>query len=423
MSGYHKMGDITSMTGVAIHKSTIGHGFRAIMMVILLLTAGASGCSQSKHSPPSDFKPATGEWTSHRGNAGNGVAASKLTPPFAQLWQFEADGPLRSSPVVSGGIVVISSQKGTIYGLSLADGKQAWKYRADDGIIASPAIADGSLYVASMRGTLYCLTVVDGKPCISNNKKLRGKLVAPLQTGDRQVMGNPAPAKGGAAITRDSIIIGANNKSLQSINRDDFDLRWSVDVSDWIEAVPVVDGGNVYFGSNDGRLYVVDEKTGAKKWSYLTERCVYSTPAIIGNMVIFTSWDGKVYARDKIDGERMWDTKIDDQISSSPAVYKNTIIAGGAYSGDLVSLDAETGKVLWRMPTHGGFDAGPVITGDYVIIGSYDTNLYAIDARTGSVAWKYESRAPIRSAAAVAGNVIISTDMRGRATAFVEAAK
>jgi outer membrane protein assembly factor BamB len=62
-----------------------------------------------------------------------------------------------SSPVICGDAVIVGSEDGRLYCVSLADGKQRWAYEIGAPITASPAAADGRIVIGAEDGVLYCI--------------------------------------------------------------------------------------------------------------------------------------------------------------------------------------------------------------------------------------------------------------------------
>ena len=70
-------------------------------------------------------------------------------------WTFRTKGKVESSPVIAGKMV-FAGGGGNLYGLNLADGKEAWRFEAGSAVNASPAIARGWLVIGTGDGALYC---------------------------------------------------------------------------------------------------------------------------------------------------------------------------------------------------------------------------------------------------------------------------
>ncbi len=76
------------------------------------------------------------------------------------LWTFATRAKVDSSPVVCGDKVIVGSEDGRLYIVSLAEGKEIWSYEIGQGITASPAVANGNIVIGSMDGNVYAFTSV-----------------------------------------------------------------------------------------------------------------------------------------------------------------------------------------------------------------------------------------------------------------------
>lgn len=139
----------------------------------------------------------------------------------------------------------------------------------------------------------------------------------------------------------------------------------------------------------------------------------YSTPAIAAGRIYLTGNDGLtnefVIALSAKDGSKLWTTRLGNVghpeqnpkypgARSTPAVDGNLVVALGS-DGDLVALEAKTGKELWRKQLrrdfggrHGewAYAESPLIDGDAVICspGGKEATMVALNRKTGAVIWK-----------------------------------
>ena len=72
------------------------------------------------------------------------------------IWSFATRGKVDSSPAVCGDKVVVGSDDGRLYLVSLETGKELWKYEIGQPIGSSPAVAEGKVVVGSDDGGVYC---------------------------------------------------------------------------------------------------------------------------------------------------------------------------------------------------------------------------------------------------------------------------
>jgi len=72
------------------------------------------------------------------------------------VWAFATQGKVDSSPVVVGDKVVVGSDDGRLYVVSLKNGEKLWSYEIGKPVGSSPAVADGKIVIGSDDGSVYC---------------------------------------------------------------------------------------------------------------------------------------------------------------------------------------------------------------------------------------------------------------------------
>ena len=137
---------------------------------------------------------------------------------------------------------------------------------------------------------------------------------------------------------------------------------------------PIVAGGRLFVGSAGGTVYSLNAATGCVYWSFKADGSVRSALSLgrakTGGryMVFFGDLRATAYAVDAETGAQIWKQKLDEhpvaRITGSPVFYRGRLFvplasleeASGmwrqydccTFRGSLVSLDAETGKQLWK---------------------------------------------------------------------------
>ena len=86
------------------------------------------------------------------------VTSAKATSGPKSLRQSAEDAVRRSKfkPVVVGDKVVVGSDDGRLYLVSLKDGSELWSYEIGQAVGSSPAVVDGQVIVGSDDGAVYC---------------------------------------------------------------------------------------------------------------------------------------------------------------------------------------------------------------------------------------------------------------------------
>jgi quinohemoprotein ethanol dehydrogenase len=142
-----------------------------------------------------------------------------------------------------------------------------------------------------------------------------------------------------------------------------------------------------------------------------SNRALESTPIVVDNMMFLSTAWSRVYAFNAVTGEELWsyDPKVPgawgrkaccDVVNRGVAVYKGRVYVA-SLDGYLISLDAATGKEIWRVNTLIDRDRDYTITGapraakGKIFIGNggaeYGVRGYvtAYDAETGEQVWRF----------------------------------
>ncbi|GAB4451436.1 MAG: PQQ-binding-like beta-propeller repeat protein [Armatimonadaceae bacterium] len=121
-----------------------------------------------------------------------------------------------------------------------------------------------------------------------------------------------------------------------------------------------------------------------------------------GSRVYVPTMGGDLVALDAKTGREQWRVKTGGSIFSTPLVAENTVYFGSA-DHYVYAADAKSGKVKWKAKTGGAVFAGAAKAGDIVCIGSTDTSIYGLDARNGKVLWVARGENMYQSQAATDG--------------------
>jgi len=154
-------------------------------------------------------------------------------------------------------------------------------------------------------------------------------------------------------------------------------LKWAFAFPDTAIAngQPTIVGGRVFVPSANRRVYSLNARSGCQYWSFEADAPVRSAPNIQlldgTPTVFFGDRRSNAYALDAATGRLIWKVRVDDQprggITAAMAYYDGRLYApiadgeeGAAVDikyqccrgrGALVSLDAHTGRVVWKTYT------------------------------------------------------------------------
>jgi outer membrane protein assembly factor BamB len=126
--------------------------------------------------------------------------------------------------------------------------------------------------------------------------------------------------------------------------------------------------------------------------------------------VCVSGYGGYTYAFNARDGSLRWLRKTDCEVVSIPFVdYALPIEADGVLYTGAYALDAQDGKMLWRLPMEESF--GAVVNG--VIYAYSQGAVYAFDAKDRSLRWSYTLDDTIGNVPTVADGSVYVGDING----------
>ncbi len=146
------------------------------------------------------------------------------------------------------------------------------------------------------------------------------------------------------------------------------------------ESQPLVYKGKMFVTASYSRIFAIDVKTGEKVWKYehrlpegIMPCCdvVNRGAALFDNLVIFGTLDAQLVALDQNTGKVVWREKIDDytagySYTAAPLIAEGLLltgVSGGEFGvvGRVDARDPKTGKLVWSRPTvegHMGYKDG-----------------------------------------------------------------
>ncbi|NLO74060.1 MAG: PQQ-binding-like beta-propeller repeat protein [candidate division WS1 bacterium] len=225
-------------------------------------------------------------------------------------------------------------------------------------------------------------------------------------------------------------------------------LRWSLNISEWAMASPVVSNGALYVAasssqpgtrgslaaleltkgherwrrsfqrevtlspsvlSSEGLLFLpvdrelicLDVRIGVPRWVYLAETRITSSPLVWREQVYFGDESGKVYALALKEGALEWVTEVQGSIFTPLAMRKERLFVGTA-ANRVIALSCVDGSSFWEYVAGGEITAGPSLLGNLALFGASDGRLYCLLQHAGRMLWDFETQGEIHSAPAAA---------------------
>ena len=386
-------------------SSALVRGVRIAGALALVTSAAA----RSLGSQPSMFRG---------GAARTGVYHTIGVPAFGGLqWRVQTAGPVRSSPVVAGGVVYIGSSDGHVYAIGARSGAVRWKTAFGAPVTSTPAVGNGLVYVNGRDRTFRALRVADGRVAWT----FRTGTDAPLAWGfESGQVYTSSPVLAGALV-----IFGSTDGFVYALDARTGAERWRFAAGARVYSSPAVGEGIVVVGTQRGHVIALAPTTGRERWRFSIEGAalssadfgfdrttVQSSPTIADGAVYVGARDGFLYALDAATGTQKWrfDHKV-SWVNSSPATDGGAVFAASSDGHFVQAVDAATGTEIWRAPTVGIAWSSPALDSARVYVGENNGTLYALDRKTGAPAWTYRTGGALFSSPVVHdGRVFIGSD-------------
>jgi outer membrane protein assembly factor BamB len=352
----------------------------------------------------------------------------------AGVWSYTATGALWARPVVVEGIAYLGDIAGRLHAVDVADGSVRWT-RETGGAIYGEVLASGDvLYVVNDAGLLLAFDRVSGverwrfvlgggdrlRRLPSREKDTEFDYAAPtpvlvdgviyvgaIDGGFHAISATTGEsvwrfeADGGiratALVIGERVFFGTLKNHLVALDRANGKEVWRVDTGGQITTTPTLAAGNIVVGNRGYKLMAVRPDDGARVWEYFQWfSWVDSSPTVVDGVIYIGSSDQrKARALDPVDGGTQWATAIGGWAWAQPAVtddavYTCTVGMADAFNyahpveGSINALDRKTGELKWRIPVPmpseaylSGAAAGPVVTGDRLLVAGLDGVLRA----------------------------------------------
>ncbi|MGC4103538.1 beta-alanine-activating enzyme beta-propeller domain-containing protein [Ferruginibacter sp.] len=303
-----------------------------------------------------------------------------------KAWSFNAEAPVRSTPLVNGDVVYFGNTKGDFFALDKKGGGMRWHFHSGAAINSSAACQGGVVFFSNNEQSLFALDQNTGT--LKWKFKMGAKLPYPWRFD--YYFSSPT-------LVDDKIIIGSDDGNLYMLEQSTGKEIWKFKSKGLVRGTASIYKDAVLFGDTEGNIYALDIKTGAQKWDHkiigeplqldtlgFDRKAILAAPVIANDKMIVGARDGFLYCLDANDGKLLW--TVDHQVSwiISTVAVKDSFVVTGTSDGRFVqAVNLNTGKEIWKYHTPMATWSSPIIDNDKVYEGCYDGQLFCLDLKTG----------------------------------------
>ncbi len=117
-------------------------------------------------------------------------------------------------------------------------------------------------------------------------------------------------------------------------------------------------------------------------------------PALDAGVLYVANRDGDLLALEADSGKPVWKVETGLAVSAGPGVGEG-LLAVGTSEGQLVVFDTENGEERWRRDLSSEILAVPAIGSGMVVVHTGDGKLFGLDAAGGDQLWLYDHKVPV----------------------------
>ena len=207
-----------------------------------------------------------------------------------EIWRQHVKAPLRTSPTIAGGQVLVPTADNQTFSLDARTGDLQWRHAGlfeQAGILggASPAVDHGVVIAAYSSGEVYGLELSSGQPLWNET------IVRPRRT---LAVGTIPGIIADPVILNERVIVAGVTGEMASLDLARGDRLWSTDVTS--SQMPWAAGDFIFALSEEQQLVCLTAQEGRVRWITAMQR--YVDPADTGSRRI--RWAGPVLASDRL---------------------------------------------------------------------------------------------------------------------------
>jgi outer membrane protein assembly factor BamB len=168
---------------------------------------------------------------------------------------------------------------------------------------------------------------------------------------------------------------------------------WSINTHGLIEFPPAVAGGVAYVVNKFGNLSAVRLSDRKVLWRRIRDPrnagkpTDVTAPVYHEGRLYLAFLDGELVALDASSGKPAWKRDLHSHLESSPVAVQGTLYIGTDKT-DVIALSAADGAIRWRFNSPAAIKASPSHHDGRVYIADYESSMFCLDAKSGKLLWR-----------------------------------
>lgn len=254
-------------------------------------------------------------------------------------------GDLVGGPAAGNGIVVVGSSDGYVYAYDVEKEDELWRYETDNKIWSTPTIDGDVVYIGSLDKNLYALRLT------GSDREVDERLLWSYQT-DGAITAKPL-------VVANRVYFGSFDNNFYALDTTDGTLVWKFEgAENWYWTGAAFHRDTIFVPSMDKKLYALDINTGIEKWTLQADGAFTGSPSILSNWIAIGSDDQNLYFANLDDGEDVETCRIGERLRSDLVTDGDTVYVSTWDHAVVAVRMKENGRPdsLWRHVTNKGDD-------------------------------------------------------------------
>lgn len=303
----------------------------------------------------------------------------KETASVKVLWQAKLGGTeiYDFTPAVETGYAYVASAEGELSKLDITNGSQAWRVNVGEKLTGGVGVGGSLVVVGTQKGSIYAYDV-------SGKLQWKARLSSEVLSAPKYFDG--------------LVIVRTGDSRIYGINANDGSRKWVYDrtgpaLTLRSSAGVIVDGGAVYAGFAGGKLVSIRADNGKIMWEASVaqpkgvteiERIadITSLPFVDGPLVYAVAYQGRIAAVDRTSGRVVWNRDIS---SLTGLTAEDARIYVSHAIGSVYALDYTTGKTFWRQGALKNRQlTAPLAMGSLIAVGDVEGYVHFLSREDGA---------------------------------------
>ena len=290
-------------------------------------------------------------------------------------------------------------EKDFSYSLNIIDTlTKKWENDVNGGFTNTSVTAYGGfIFVGDLSGRIFCFNDTTGK--VAGKLKNKGAIFS-------------APVIDKTNLIYAVVADNSNESSLISYDfikgKENYDKEIKGRVLNQI--IKTIDA--VVFSTEDGRVYKYS-LDGEEKWKYESNAFIHSSPAMSNGIIIFGNDKGEILAINSDNGKLIYRKQIGLPFFSGAAIREGIAYIGND-DGKLYALELKSGKIVWQFDSNARITMVPALLNDKIFVGNLNGDLYAINKTNGNQIWKINTSGILDATPLITNNFLIVPDLNDK---------